>query len=136
VAPPAAEAATAAEIPQPPEPPATSDGGLTAKVDVPPQPPPSLKPSDRPSDKSQEQRSARRSEIDVIRSRGRWRMLGVCMTLLVMGLVALLAAWRFVPDRVPPGLRPAALMLSVGIQTLPKPAPVVKQAPPEPQFDE
>jgi hypothetical protein len=73
---------------------------------------------------------------DVIRSRGRWRMLGVCMTLLVMGLAALLAAWRFVPDRLPAGLRPAQLMTSIGIQALPKAAPAVKPAPPESQFDE
>jgi hypothetical protein len=129
VAPPTAEV-PAAELPEsrPPESPATSDGEPIA---IPPTPPvPSLKSTDRPPDKFLDQRAA------LIRSRRRWRMFGACMFLLVMGLVALPAAWKFAPDRVPPGLRPAELMQFVGIQTLPKPELAVKRAPPEPQFDE
>jgi hypothetical protein len=103
---------------------------------VPPVPPPALKLPDKRSDKPEPQRSARGLESAVIRSRGRWRVLGVCMTLLVMGLVALLAAWRFIPDRVPARLRPAQLMTALGIQALPNTAAAVRPAPPESQFDE
>jgi hypothetical protein len=98
----------------------------------PPSPPPPLKVSEKP----QSQRTAR-SEIDVIRSRGRWRAVGVCMTLLVMGLAALLAAWKFIPDRLPAELRPAQLMMSIGIEGLPKSeVPAVKPASPVAPFDE
>jgi hypothetical protein len=90
------------------------------------------------SDQRDPERAARRpaSTIDVIRSRGRWRVLGICTTLLVMGLVAMLAAWRFVPNRLPAGLRPAQLMMSLGIQAAPNVAPPVRRAAPEAQFDE
>jgi len=75
--------------------------------------------------------------LQVVRSRARWRIFGVGMTLLVVGLGALLAAWRFVPDRLPARLRPAQLMMSIGIEPVTKtPAPAVKPAPPEAQFDE
>jgi hypothetical protein len=99
--------------------------------------PPSLKLPDQRSDRAQE-RPARRAEItiDVVHSRNRWRMVGVFMTLLVVGLAALLAAWRFIPDRLPARLRPAELMTSLGIQALPEVGPAVKPAPPEGQFDE
>jgi hypothetical protein len=102
-----------------------------------PAPPSALKPADEPPDRASD-RAARRPEItiDVIRSRRRWRVLGVCMSLLVVGLVALLAAWRFIPDRVPAGLRPAELMTSIGIQTFARPVPAIKPAPPESGFDE
>ena len=91
----------------------------------------------KPSDKPQGQLAIRRPEIigDVIRSRGRWRVAAAAMTLLVVGLVALLAAWKFVPDRLPAGLRPAPVLMSLGIQALPTPAPAVKR-PPAPAFDE
>jgi hypothetical protein len=119
----------------PSEPAAKLEGAEIATP--PPQPSPSLKLPDAPSDKLQDQRAARRSEINyVVRSRGRWRMFGVCMTLLVMGLAALLAAWRFVPDRLPPGLRAAEVMKRVGIEASPDPASAVKRAPPVSQFDE
>jgi hypothetical protein len=133
--------ASAAETQPRPESPselaAKSERGPVPKVAipaVPPLPPPALKLPDKP----EPGRSARGPEItiNVIRSRGRWRVLGVCMTLLVMGLVALLAAWRFVPDRVPARLRPAQLMMSLGIQALPTTATAVRRAPPEAQFDE
>jgi hypothetical protein len=133
--------ASAAETQPRPESPselaAKSERGPVPKVAipaVPPLPPPALKLPDKPEPR----RSARGPEItiNVIRSRGRWRVLGVCMTLLVMGLVALLAAWRFVPNRVPPRLRPAQLMMSLGIQALPTTATAVRRAPPEAQFDE
>lgn len=91
----------------------------------------------KPSDEPQRQLAIRRPEIigDVIRSRGRWRVAAAAMTVLVVGLVALVAAWRFVPDRLPAGLRPAPVLTSLGIQALPNPVPVVKR-PLAPAFDE
>jgi hypothetical protein len=136
----AAEIPPVAEVPPPPESQpselaASSDQGPPPKVAipaVPSLPPPALKLPDQRSDQPEPQR-------DVIRSRGRWRVLGVCMTLVVMGLAALLAAWRFVPNRLPAGLRPAQLMMSLGIQAAPNApntAPAVRRAAPESQFDE
>jgi hypothetical protein len=138
--PPAAEAQPRPESPAS-ELAAKSERGPVPKVAipaVPPLPPPALKLPDKRSDKPEPRRSAHGPEIttDVIRSRGRWRVLGVCMTVLVMGLVALLAAWRFIPDRLPARLRPAQLMMSLGIQALPSTAATVRRAPPESQFDE
>jgi len=120
---------------------AKSERGPVPKVGipaVPPLPPPALKLPDQRSDKPEPRRPARGPEIttDVIRSRGRWRVLGVCMTVLVMGFVALLAAWRFIPDRLPARLRPAQLMMSLGIQALPNSEAAVRRTPPESQFDE
>jgi hypothetical protein len=111
--------------------------GEVAKVaipDAPTLPPPSLKPAEKPPGRL----AGRRPEVavDVIRSRGRWRVAGVLMALLVVGLVALLAAWRFVPDRLPGGLRPAQVLMSLGIQALPKVAPAAKPAPGDSGFDE
>jgi hypothetical protein len=119
--------------PKPPETVAKSESRPVATVAIPappPLPPAPLKLSEKPQD--------RRPEIivDVIRSRGRWRAVGVGMTLLVMSLVALLVAWRFVPDRLPIRLRPAQLMMSMGIGELPRTAPAVKPEPPVAQFDE
>jgi len=136
----AAEALAGEETPKPADVPA-GEASATAETDKPPElpepapspAPPPLKLPDR------DQGPARRPEITaaVVRSRGRWRLLAVCMSLLVGGLVALLAIWRFAPDRLPARLRPAELLMSVGIQPLPKAVPVPKPAPPpEPQFDE
>jgi hypothetical protein len=91
----------------------------------------------KPSDKVQGQPAVRRPEIigDVIRSRGRWRVAAAAMSLLVVGLVALLTAWKFVPDRLPAGLRPAPVLMSLGIHALPDTAPAVER-PPAAAFDE
>jgi hypothetical protein len=106
----------------------------------PPQPPPSLKLLDKPLDRLQDRRLDRRSEvtIDVIRSRRRWRAFGIFMILLACGLAGLVAAWRIVPDRLPPMLRPAAVMAVIGIEpgSATPEAPGRKPAPPESQFDE
>jgi hypothetical protein len=123
--------------PRPPDPGVKPESAPVAMVAIPappPIPPPPLKLSEEPPS----QRANRRPDItiDVIRSRGRWRVVGVCMTLLVMGLGALLAAWRFVPDRLPAKLRPAQLMMLIGIEGLPKAAPAVKPASPAAPFDE
>jgi hypothetical protein len=62
------------------------------------------------------------------------RMLAVLMTLVVVALGGLIAAWRFVPEQVPLALHPLELMRSVGITV--SGAPARKPAPPESQFDE
>ena len=62
------------------------------------------------------------------------RILAVLMTLVVVMLGGLIAAWRFAPERVPPALHPAELMRAVGITV--SAGPNRKPAPPESQFDE
>jgi hypothetical protein len=77
--------------------------------------------------------------IDVIRSRGRWRALGLTMSLVVIALAGLLAAWRFAPDVLPLRLRPAQFMAAMGVGSPATPSaelPAPKPAPPTGQFDE
>ena len=65
----------------------------------------------------------------------RWRAFAILMTLVVAAVAALLAAWTFVPDRVPPMLQPVELMRQIGVP-LPSAAAPRRPAPPESQFDE
>jgi hypothetical protein len=65
----------------------------------------------------------------------RWRAFAVLLSLLILAVAALLAAWRFVPERVPPVLRPAELMRLMGVAGVGSPPPR-RPAPPESQFDE
>jgi hypothetical protein len=65
----------------------------------------------------------------------RWRAFAILMTLVVAAVAALLAAWRFVPDRVPPMLQPVELMRQMGVTLPAAPAPR-RPAPPGSQFDE
>ena len=78
----------------------------------------------------------RQAATEVVRSRDRWRVFGMLMVLVAAGFAALVAAWRFMPDRVPARLRPAELMLSIGIDTTPPPVPASKGPPPTSEFDE
>ena len=104
--------------------------------------PPPLTPGfprlvERQADVIPERRRRQREVIiDVVRSRGRWRAVSMAMMALLAALVGLLAAWRFAPDQLPPGLRPAELMMSIGIEATPNAAPALKQASPESSFDE
>ena len=83
-----------------------------------------------------ERQGEARDLVAVMRRRvGRWRAFAVLMTLLVVAVAALLAAWRFVPERVPPLLRPVELMRLVGVSIGAGPPPRPR-APPESQFDE
>jgi hypothetical protein len=114
-----------------------ADPAQVAKIaipDAPTLPPPPLKPAEEPLGRLPDRRPE--IAVDVIRSRARWRVAGVFMTLLVVGLAALLAAWRFVPDRLPAGLQPAQVLMSLGIQALPKVAPAAKPGPADSEFDE
>ena len=66
----------------------------------------------------------------------RWRALAILMLLVVAAVVALVAAWRFAPDRVPPMLRSNELMRQLGIIAAPGAPPPRRAAPSQPQFDE
>jgi anti-sigma-K factor RskA len=65
----------------------------------------------------------------------RWRAFAILMTLVVAAVAALLAAWTFAPERVPPMLRPVEVMRQIGVP-LPSAAAPRRPAPPESQFDE
>jgi hypothetical protein len=81
---------------------------------------------------------AERADAVIRRRLAGWRALALLLTLVVVAVAGLLAAWRFAPDRVPPGLQPIELMRLVGV-TLPSPEPPPPRpppAPPESQFDE
>ena len=65
----------------------------------------------------------------------RWRAFAILMTLVVAAVAALLAAWKFVPDRVPSMLQPVELMRQMGVALPAAPAPR-RPAPPGSQFDE
>ncbi len=65
----------------------------------------------------------------------RWRAFAILMTLVVAAVAALLAAWMFAPDRVPPMLQPVELMRQIGVP-VPSAAAPRRPAPPESQFDE
>ena len=47
----------------------------------------------------------------------RWRAFAILMTLVVAAVAALLAAWKFAPERVPPVLQPSELLRYVGVTT-------------------
>jgi hypothetical protein len=64
-----------------------------------------------------------------------WRTVAVLMTLAVVAVAGLLALWKYEPERVPPHLRPLALMRLVGI-TIDTSSRPRRPAPPESQFDE
>jgi hypothetical protein len=88
--------------------------------------PPVLIPTERRDVTPRRVREARPARV------GRWRAFSALMTLVAIGLGGLIAAWRYVPERLPPQLRPTAVL------KLPETsgAPVRKPAPPESQFDE
>jgi hypothetical protein len=76
-----------------------------------------------------------RAVLNVHRQLRRWRAFAIVMTLVVVAVAALLAVWRFAPDRVPPMLQPLEVMRQVGVSVPAAPAPR-RPAPPESQFDE
>jgi hypothetical protein len=119
----------------------TASAPTTAPVLPPPPtlavpiPPPAAPPSSslavRPSD--------RRKPV-AAQPHSRWlsRTIATLTTLILLALAALVAAWRFVPDRVPAPLQPVQVLRALGIAT---PVTVVgppprKPAPPESRYDE
>jgi hypothetical protein len=79
--------------------------------------------------------AAERAVLNVHRQLRRWRAFAIVMTLVVVAVAALLAAWSFAPDRVPSMLQPLELMRQIGVTLPAAPAPR-RPAPPESQFDE
>jgi anti-sigma-K factor RskA len=59
----------------------------------------------------------------------RWRAFAILMTLVVAAIAALLAAWKFAPERVPPQLQPFALLRHLGV-TAPAAPPPRRPVPP------
>ena len=79
--------------------------------------------------------AAERATAAVHRRMRRWRAFAILMTLVVAAVAALLAAWTFAPDRVPPMLQPVELLRQIGVSLPSGPAPR-RPAPPGSQFDE
>jgi hypothetical protein len=77
-----------------------------------------------------------RAVMRVQRRLRRWRAFAFLLTLVVAALVALVAAWRFAPDRVPPPLRPLALMRHFGVTPPTPPQLPRRPLPPGSQYDE
>jgi hypothetical protein len=69
------------------------------------------------------------------RSLTRLRVFTALLLLLVAALAGLVAAWRFVPERIPPALQPVALMRLAGIP-IPTSSPARRPPPPESSFQE
>jgi len=65
----------------------------------------------------------------------RWRLLAALLILILLAAGALVAAWKYAPERVPPSLQATELLRVVGITVAPS-GPVRRPAPPESQFDE
>src|SRR5262249_58353844 len=71
------------------------------------------------------------STTAVVRRRlRRWQAYAIFMTLVVAAVAALVAAWRFAPDRVPPVLQPLEVMRQVGVP-LPSGPPPPRPTPPQ-----
>src|SRR5258707_897333 len=131
--------------------PVEPDSGIWARIKAklpevqqgirPPEPsmPPSVPPAS-PSPAAAAPQPARDQALErttalVRRRLRRWRAFAILMTLVVAAIGALLAAWRFAPDRVPPSLQPLELMRYVGV-ALPTGPAQRRPAPPESRFDE
>ena len=65
----------------------------------------------------------------------RWRAFAILMTLVVLAVAALLAAWKFVPERVPPMLQPIEVLRQVGVE-LPSAGRARRPVPPPSQLEE
>lgn len=76
-----------------------------------------------------------RDVVIVRRGLRRWRALAVLMMLAIAAMAALVAAWRFAPDRVPPMLQPVELMRHLNV-TAPASAPPRRPIRTESPFEE
>lgn len=83
---------------------------------VPPAVPPVLSTEVTPSPEAARRLQEATQRVVVLR-RGlrRWRAFAILMTLVVAAIAALLAAWKFAPERVPPQLQPFALLRQLGV---------------------
>jgi hypothetical protein len=98
-------------------------------------PPPAADAVEAPSEARTPAVEPATAVLVVHRRMRRWRAFAILMTLVVAAVAALLAAWRFFPDRVPPMLQPVELMRQMGVALPAAPAPR-RPAPPGSQFDE
>jgi hypothetical protein len=76
----------------------------------------------------------RETSVGLGRKLRRWRAVAILLTLLIAAIVALLALWRFVPERLPLALQPRELIPAMGGQS-PKSNPPPRRTAP-PQFEE
>ena len=117
--------------PAPPEAP-VAEAPVKAPASAPTPPPSFIAPKAEPTaamiEIAQKLRSVRRHLAG-------WRVLAAVMALALVALAGLVAVWRYAPERVPPMLRPVALMRLAGISVdtgaLPR-----RPLPPESQFEE
>src|SRR5262245_24206596 len=147
---PASEGTSAPTAELPPAP--TLDATRTSAIEAAPSPPvpaasveparqapseqaPSEQAPSEPAHTEPQAQTAAPAVLSMHRRLRRWRAFAVLMPLVVVAAAALLAAWRFVPDRVPPMLQPLALMRQAGVPLPAMPAPR-RPAPPESRFDE
>ena len=131
---PASEPTSAPVSDAPPAPPeATRTSAAEAALTPPAAAVAAAAAAEAPSDTQAQ--AAERVVFNVHRQLRRWRAFAIAMTLVVVAVAALLAAWRFAPDRVPSMLQPLELMRQIGV-TLPGAQAPRRPAPPESQFDE
>ena len=98
--------------------------------------PPALFPAIVPTpDATRRIDEATRQAAAARRGLRRWRAFAILMTLIVLAVAALLAAWRFAPERVPPMLQPLEVLRQVGVE-LPSAARSRRLVPPPSQLEE
>ncbi len=98
--------------------------------------PPALFPAIVPTpDATRRIDEATRQAAAARRGLRRWRAFAILMTLAVLAVAALLAAWRFAPERVPPMLQPLEVLRQVGVE-LPSAARSRRPVPPPSQLEE
>jgi hypothetical protein len=98
---------------------------------VPPAPPAAIIPTPEATRRTDE---TARQVAAMRRGLRRWRAFAILMTLVVAAVVALLAAWKFAPERVPPALQPFELLRYVGVT--PRAAPSRRLVPPPSHLEE
>lgn len=98
--------------------------------------PPALSPAIVPTpDATRRIDEATRQAAAARRGLRRWRAFAILMTLAVMAVAALLAAWKFAPERVPPMLQPIEVLRQVGVE-LPSAARSRRPVPPPSLLEE
>jgi anti-sigma-K factor RskA len=84
-------------------------------VAVPPAVPPSPSAAIVPPEVTRRTDETARQVAATHRRLRRWRAFAMLMTLVVAAVAALLAAWKFAPERVPPMLQPFEVLRHVGV---------------------
>jgi hypothetical protein len=115
--------------------PAAAEATGTSAVEAVPTPPVAAAAAAIPQASETRAQAVEPAVLSLHRQLRRWRAFAILMSLFVLAVAALLAAWRFVPDRLPAILQPLELMRHVGV-SVPGAPPRRAPAPPESQFDE